>query len=272
MKPQVIWITGASSGIGRALALEWAKQSNMDRPVKLLLSARRKELLDELVAQIRRDFGAQGAEAESIALDLENFEDFPNIVSKVLNEHGQIDILVNNAGITQRSFATETSLSVYQKLIRVNVLGTIGLTQALLPTLIRQSFAQIVTISSVAGKFGAPYRTGYSASKHALHGYFDSLRSETTQTGLKVTLICPGFVKTEMSKFALMGDGSLCGEVDEALVQGMSTEVFARKAIAAIRARKEEVVIGGAKERLAVYVKRFAPEVFSKIIAKAKVR
>jgi short-subunit dehydrogenase len=129
----------------------------------------------------------------------------------------------------------------------------------------------IVTITSLTGKFGSPYRSSYAAAKHALHGFFDSLRAELAETAIKVTLICPGFIRTNVSRNALTGSGEKLGTLDEATDKGMAPERLARKILRTIETGKEEAYFGG-KEVLGVYIKRFFPKYFSSIIKKAKVR
>jgi short-subunit dehydrogenase len=153
----------------------------------------------------------------------------------------------------------------------VNYFGTITLTKALLPNMLMHQLGHIVTITSLTGKFGSPFRSSYAASKHALHGFFDSLRAELNDAHIKVTLICPGFIRTNVSRNALTGDGSRLGTMDEATDKGMDPKRLAYKILDAIEKGKEEAYIGG-KEVLGVYLKRFFPRRFSKILLKAKVR
>jgi short-subunit dehydrogenase len=179
--------------------------------------------------------------------------------------------LVNNGGISQRALAKETTLEVDKKLMAVNYFGTVALTKALLPNMLTHQLGHIVTITSLTGKFGSPYRSSYAASKHALHGFFDSLRAELYDAHIKVTLICPGFIRTNVSKNALTGDGAKLGTMDEATDKGMDPARLAHKILQAIEDGKEEAYFGG-KEVLGVYLKRFFPHYFAKMILKAKVR
>jgi short-subunit dehydrogenase len=155
--------------------------------------------------------------------------------------------------------------------MEVNFFGTVALTKALLPHFIAQKSGHFGVITSLVGKFGSPYRSAYAASKHALHGFFDSLRAEQFTDNIAVTMICPGFIRTQISVNAITGDGSTLNEMDDAQANGMSAETCAEQIYTALRKRKEEVYIGG-KEVLAVYLKRFSPALFSKILRKAKVR
>lgn len=258
-----VWITGASSGIGEALSLEFAAQG-----AQLVLSARNEtELLR--VASKCRETGAGIVIVQ--VLDLAQHDSIPGIVQNVLSKVGKVDILINNGGISQRSLAKETSLEVDKKLMAVNFFGTVALTKALLPSMLMHHLGHIVTVTSLTGKFGSPYRSSYAASKHALHGFFDSLRAELADSSIKVTLLCPGFIHTNVSRNALTGSGEKLGTMDEATEKGMEPARLARKVLSAIEKGREEAYFGG-KEVLGIYLKRFFPKYFSAMIRKAKVR
>lgn len=259
---KLVWITGASSGIGQALALEFARHK-----YRLLLSARRKEALEQ-TASLCHNAGSPHCEA--VVLDMTDAAAISATAQKVLEKHGKVDILVNNAGLSQRSLIKDTDVSVYRDLMEANFFGVVHLTQALLPAW-RQSGGQVVVISSLTGKFATPFRAGYAASKHALHGYFDALRAEHHKEGLGVSIICPGFIKTNLSKKALTGNGSPLGKMDEAQFKGMPVEKFARKAYRAIRAEKAEAYIGG-REKAGIYLSKYWPALFRKVIRKVAVR
>ncbi len=261
-KNKRVWITGASSGIGEALAVAFAEQG-----ASLILSARKEQELNRVAAKCM-EHGAAAVLVQS--LDLAQHDAIPAIVETVLKKSGKIDILVNNGGISQRALAIDTTLEVDKRLMDVNFFGTVALTKALLPSLLLHQLGHIVTITSLTGKFGSPMRTSYAAAKHALHGFFDSLRAELGHTPIQVTLICPGFIRTDISMNALTGDGSQQGKMDDATGNGMQPEVLAHKILRAIERGKEEAYFGG-KEVLGVYVKRFFPAYFSKLIKKAKV-
>lgn len=257
-----IWVTGASSGIGEALVYSLAEHG-----AHLILSARNEPELQR-VAETAQSRGAGSVLVQP--LDLAQHDAIPGIVTGVLRQVGKIDILVNCGGISQRSLAMETSLEVDKQLMAVNFFGTIALTKALLPSMLTHQLGHIVTVTSLTGKFGSPMRSTYSASKHALHGFFDSLRAELAHTPLRFTLVCPGFVRTNVSVNALTGSGRPQGTMDDATENGLAPEVAARHILRAIEHGKEEIWIGG-KEVLGVYLKRFFPAWFSKVLAKAKV-
>lgn len=258
---KVIWITGASSGIGRAAALRFANAG-----YALILSARDLEALEEVKAQC-----PTSDHVKILGLDLAKSEEMPNKTREAIAMFGKIDILLHNAGISQRSLIKETALSVDRKLMEINFFGTVALTKAILPHFIQNQQGHFGVVSSLVGKFGTPYRSAYAASKHALHGFFDTLRAEHFQDHITVTLICPGFIRTNVSINALTADGSPLNEMDEAQEKGMKPEDCAEEIFKAITRKKEEVLIGG-KETYAVYLKRFFPTLFSKILNKAKVR
>ena len=257
-----IWITGASSGIGEALAYSCAGEG-----AHLILSSRKETELRR-VATAAAEKGAASVSVQP--LDLADHAGIPEIVGAVLKKTGKVDILINCGGISQRGLALETTLEVDKKIMNINFFGTIALTKALLPSMLTHQLGHIVTITSVTGKFGSPKRSAYAASKHALHGFFDSLRAELGHTPIQVTLVCPGFVRTNVSINALGGDGRPQGTMDEATEKGMSPEEAARRTLRAIRQGKEEVWFGG-REVLGVYLKRFFPAYFSKVLRRAKV-
>ena len=260
-KNKVIWITGASSGIGKSLAIELSNQD-----AKLILSSRKKTDL-ELV----KDKCKNPSDVKIIELDLENYSGFDNKVTEAIACFGTVDILVNNGGISQRSLAKETNILVDEKIMKINYLGTVALTKALLPYFIDKKSGHFVTTTSIVGKIGTPLRSTYAASKHALHGFFDSLRAEIHQYNIAVTLVCPGFVNTNVSINALTGDGSPQQKMDVATKNGIEPNRFAKLMAKAIIKKQEEVYIAGFKEKLGVFVKRLYPKLLSKMIRKLSV-
>ena len=258
---KVFWITGASSGIGRSLAIKLSKKN-----VKLILSSRKSLVLEEVKALCENP-----ENVFVLPLDLENYKEISLKVEEALSFFGKIDVLVNNGGVSQRSLVRDTDIMVDKRLMDVNYLGTIALTKAVLPFFIKNNKGHFVVTTSIVGKIGTPLRSSYAATKHALHGFFDSLRAEVFKNNIKVTLVCPGFVKTNVSKNALTGDGSSQEIMDKAIANGIDPDRFADLMINAMKKEKEEVYIGGAEEKLAVYVKRFFPKLLSKIIRKTAV-
>jgi dehydrogenase/reductase SDR family protein 7B len=259
---KVVWITGASSGIGEAVAYQLAKQKAI-----LVLSSRKKESLEV----VQQNCLKYTKEVYVQVLDLEKHEEIPAIAKKVLAERGKIDLLINNGGISQRSLTKDTVFEVDKRLMNINYLGTIGLTKAVLPSFIEQQSGQIATVTSLTGIFGTPYRSAYAATKHALHGFFDSLRAELINDNITITLICPGFIKTQVAINAFVGDGSAQNQSDDTQSTAMDVDLFAKKMIAAIAKKKKEVYIGK-KETIMAYVKRFTPWLYYIMIPKVKVK
>ena len=258
---KIIWITGASSGIGKALAIELSNQN-----AKLILSSRKRESLE----LVKKECSNQ-KNIIILTLDLEAINTFIEKTEEAIKFFGKIDVLVNNGGISQRSFAEDTSLNVDKRIMNINYLGTVALTKALLPHFIKNKNGHFAVTTSIVGKIGTPLRSSYAASKHALHGFFDSLRAEHYKDNISVTLICPGFVNTNVSMNALTGDGSHQEKLDTATKNGIQPKRFAILMAKAIKNKKEEVYIAGAKEKLAVYVKRFFPRILSVMIRKLSV-
>ncbi len=258
---KIIWITGASSGIGKALAVELSNQN-----ASIILSSRKKEDL-LLVKNACKNPDA----IKIITLDLEKHATLQAKANEAIAAFGKVDILINNGGISQRSFAKDTTIEVDKRIMDINYLGTVALTKAILPHFIKNKSGHFVTTSSIVGKIGTPLRSSYAASKHALHGYFDSLRAEIYNNNIAVTLICPGFVNTNISKNALTGNGTPQQKMDAATKNGIQPNRFAKLMVKSIQQRKEEVYISGAKEKLGVYVKRFFPKIFSVLIRKMSV-
>jgi short-subunit dehydrogenase len=260
LRDKTIWITGASSGIGEALAKQLSEAG-----AKLILSARRAAELERVKASCGKP-----AQISILPLDLAAPETHEAKTQAAIQAFGHIDILINNGGISQRSLVKDTVLEVDRKLMEVNYLGAVSLTKQLLPHMLERGQGHFVVVTSLTGKFGTPYRSGYAASKHALHGFYDSLRAELEDQGISVTLAAPGFVKTNVSLNAFVGDGSKANVMDDAQANGISAGVCARSIIRAMRKKKREVCIG--RESYGVYVKRFFPGLFARIIKRAKVR
>lgn len=258
---KVIWITGASSGIGEGLAYELSKKG-----CRLILSARRES---ELIRVKNNCVSPDNVQV--LPLDLTDFNTMELNVNKAIDFFDGIDILINNGGVSQRSLIIETDFEVDKKLIEVNYLGTIALTKALLPHFIKKQAGHFVTVTSLMGKFGSPYRSGYSGAKHALHGYFDVLRMEHEKDGVSVTMVCPGFVQTKIAINALIADGNTQNTDDEATKNGLTIASFVKKMIQAIEKKKFEVYIGK-REVMGIYLKRIFPKLLHRFVLKSKVR
>ncbi len=250
-----VWITGASSGIGEALAVAFAAEG-----ARIVLSARRREELERVRARC-----ARSANHHVLPLDVTQPDSFPAAVASVQADVGPLDILVNNAGVSQRAFAADASAAVERALMEVNYFGPVALAKAVLPALRAQRSGHLVIVSSVMGYVGTPGRSTYAAAKHALHGYFDSLRAEVHRDNIAVTLACPGYVRTAVSANALGPRGERHAVTDSTHTTGIAPEKCAAAILRAVHRRREEVYVGG-WEVAGIYLKRFAPALFSRIV------
>ncbi|MFQ5570511.1 MAG: SDR family oxidoreductase [Rhodothermales bacterium] len=257
---KVVWVTGASSGIGEALAYALA-----ERGAHLILSARREEKLRAVQAAC-----AHADRHVVLPLDLASADSLNEAAQQALDRCGHIDLLIHNGGVSQRSLAIDTQLDVDRRIMEVNYFGTVALTKAVMPSMIARGVGHIAVVTSLVGKFGSPMRTGYAASKHALHGFFDSLRAEVHAYGLCVTMICPGFIRTNVSINALTGDGTPQGKMDRAQQKGLDPASCARQILRALEREKDEVYIAG-KEKAYVYLRRFLPGLFNRLLPKVPV-
>ncbi len=259
-KDKVVWITGASSGIGEGLARALAALSS-----KVVISARNAEELD----RVYKDCVSQGAEKAdilTIRLDVTDFDAMPKAVEEVLKRFSKIDILINNAGLGQRSFAVDTTMEVYQRVMDVNVMGPIALTKAVLPIMIEQQSGHIAVTSSIAGKIGPPLRSGYSAAKHAIMGFFDALRAEVAFHGVKVSTLVSGVVKTNVVANALQGDGSAIGPEEGLMTEGLTVEEAVEIIVAKLSLEEDEIIIGEGQEVQMMHMKQKDPVAFFRML------
>jgi len=257
---KIVWITGASSGIGEALVYAYFKAG-----YKLIISGRNRDELFRVKGSCQNSFNVH-----VLPFDLSETQTLKSKAADAIRIFGKIDLLINSGGVSQRGLALETTLQTEQHIMDTNFWGTVQLSKAVLPSMIANGGGQIVVISSLVGKFGTKLRSAYSASKHALHGYFDSLRSEVYDKNIDITIICPGFIKTNVTYNALTGNGNPLNLMGDAHENAMTPTECAKQITEAIRNKKEEVYIGG-KETKAVLLKRFFPKFFSKKIKTAKV-
>ena len=248
---KTVWITGASSGIGEALAVAWSREG-----ARLVLSARNAAELE----RVRR--ACNDPERHRVVpLDLTD----TNAIVAAAQRVGEVDVLVHSGGVSQRSFAAETDLATDRAIMELNYFGTIALTKAVLPSMLARKSGHIVPISSVIGYVGIPTRSAYSASKHALHGFFEALRAETAKDGIRITMVVPGYVRTKVSENALRGDGSRHGKLDDTHAKAMLPERAAEKIVDAVAKGRDEVRVGG-KEIWAVLLRRFLPGLTRRIL------
>jgi short-subunit dehydrogenase len=262
MSDNVAWITGASSGIGCALAVEYARLG-----WKVILTSRREEKLQEVK-------GICAAEDDRVAVlpaDLTDLAGIPKVVEKAEALFGKIDLLINNAGQSQRSTVVETEMDVYEHILRLDLLAAIALTKGVLPGMLSRKTGHIAAVTSVAGKFGAPLRSGYSAAKFSLHGFFDALRLEVWKDNIAVSLIVPAFVKTDISMNALTGDGNPYGTMDQNQEEGMSPEDCAKQIVRGLRKKKREFYVAlNGRARFALFLNRYFPGLLARILRTAR--
>ncbi|WP_043766204.1 SDR family oxidoreductase [Algiphilus aromaticivorans] len=259
LQNRVVWITGASGGIGEQLALQ-ASQAG----ARLVLSARRQDELERVRAAC-----ANPGQCAVQPLDLADF-DADSAREQAEAFFGPIDILVNNAGISQRSLIADTDMAVYRRLMELDFFAVVALSKAVLPGMVARGGGHVVIVSSVVGYISSPLRSGYSAAKHALHGFFDSAAAEYWDVGVRFTLACPGFVATQVSANALTGDGSSNGRVEASTAGGMDPAECAARIWKAVAAGRYELLMG--RERVYVYLKRFLPGLFARLLRRAEQR
>jgi short-subunit dehydrogenase len=250
MKDKVVIITGASSGIGLATAKEFARCGS-----RVVLAARRAGLLQE----IENDLKKSGYEAFAVVTDVTREEDCKSLINKTVEKYGQIDILINNAGISMRALFRDVEISVLKRLFDVNFWGAVHCTKYALPYLIRNK-GVVVGVSSVAGFVGLPGRTGYSASKYALHGFLETLRIENLKNGLHVLILCASFTKSDIRRKALTADGTQQGFTPREEEKMMMPEDVARAIIKAIHRRRNYVILS-LEGKMTALVKRIAPRI-----------
>jgi short-subunit dehydrogenase len=254
---KVVWITGASSGIGEALAYAFAAEGAL-----LVLSARREE-------ELQRVAKACG-NAYVLPFDMLSLSEHADRVQDVIQTYGRIDYLVLNAGVSQRSFVKDTEFDVYRRLFEVNFFSIVSLTQAVLPVFTAQKSGVFVPIASVAGRISTPRRAAYGATKHALIGFFDSVRAEVFNDGIRVTTILPGYIKTNISLHAMNEKGEAYGKMDPNQAKGLDPGFTAQKILQAVLAEKNEFFVGGFLEGFGLFVKRFFPSIMPFMLRKIK--
>ena len=255
---KTIWITGASSGIGEATAYQFAKDKT-----NLILTATNLEKLNI----VKEKCVSLGAHCKILQYDLSDLENIDKLTKDAIAAYGTIDTAFLNAGISQRSKTLDTSFKVDEKIMTVNFFAPVKITKQLLPKMIENGGGTIAVTSSITGKFGFPLRSAYSSSKFAVYGFFETVHAEYYNDNIRVVMVCPGRIKTNISYNALEADGSKHAKMDEGQDTGMSAEKAAIKITKAINNRKPEVLIGG-KELIMVYIKRFLPGLARKLVRK----
>lgn len=248
-KGKTIWVTGASSGMGKATAIELSKFN-----LRLIISDRDEHGLLKTASEIKKN----GSEARIEVLDMATQHDISKTVEQVLSDGEMIHGLYQFAGISQRSLTVETPIENDRKIMEVNFFGVITLAKALLPHMIKNGGGQFAVASSLVGKFGFPYRSAYAASKHALHGFFESLLAENYDQNIRVSMIIGGRINTNISKFALTKEGKEHGKMDDGQANGISPEKAAQQIIKGLRKEKYEIPVGGGELKI-LKIKRFFP-------------
>lgn len=260
-KNKVVWITGASSGIGEATAYRFAEES-----ATLILTALEADKLEEVKARCIE----KGAAAVALyPYDLSNLADLPAWVETVWAHFGTVDIMYNNAGISQRTTTIDTEMSMIQRIMDVDYYAPVMITKILLPKMIAKGGGHLVVTTSIAGRFGFPLRCAYSSAKHALYGFFETVRAEYYDQNIRVTIVCPGRVQTNISFYALDKGGVQHGKLDAGQAAGVTPEQAACKIVKAIEKEKREVLVGK-KELIMVYIKRFFPALAAQLVRKIK--
>lgn len=260
LQGKVVWITGASTGIGEELAYALAKEGAL-----LVLTARNSEKLEK----VKRKCLLSTSNCWVQPMDLSLVSEVEKMVNSVMKETGKIDILINNAGVSQRSLAKNTPLRIDRNIMELNFFSAVALTKSVLPHMINNKAGHIVTISSIAGKLGFPWRTAYSASKHAIQGFFESLRAELYAENIKVTIVSPGRIKTNISLNAVTSSGEAYNKMDDGQANGMDADKCAVKIVKAIKKEKKELLVGNF-ELLMVHIRTFLPMLYYKLVTRIK--
>jgi dehydrogenase/reductase SDR family member 7B len=252
---KVVWITGASSGIGEALAYAFSEAG-----AKLILSSRRQDELE----RVQKACSHPG-QVKILPLDLSDVPSLEAKTAEAIACFGVVDIMVHNGGISQRSLVIETDLAVQRQVMELDYFSYIAITKALLPHFAERKSGHFVVMSSVMGKIGTPMRSAYAAAKHALHGYFDCLRAEVSPMNIKVTILTPGYIQTNVTKNALTKDGRPLGVISQNIASGLPPGAAAKQILKAIEKGEYESYIGKfGNEKLALWINRFFPSVIIK--------
>ncbi len=258
---KVVWITGASSGIGEALAYAFAKQG-----ARLIVSARRKEELD----RVKKQCLLPDKDVFVLPMDVADASSIANKADEAIRHFGGVDVLINNAGVSHWTKVKDLSMDVIRQIMEVNFFGGAALTRAVLPSMLERKQGSIVVISSVLGKMPVRKQAAYVASKHALQGYYDTLRMETAGDGIHVMLVCPGFVRTNVAKNSLNREGKPINQDNERIQKGLDPADVADSILKGIEQAKTELIIAGKPERTAIWLKRMFPGYFTRFMLKQK--
>lgn len=255
---KIVWITGGSSGIGEALVKSFAFRGAI-----VIASSNDPEGLE----RVKRECKERSGNVHCVPFDLTDISGMESIVNQQINCFDRIDYLINIGGISQRSRIDETPLWLDRKIFEINYFGTIALTKAVLPYMITQKSGHILATSSISGRFGFPLRSAYSASKQALHGFFETLYLENKVNNIRASVIIPGRVRTAISMHALNSEGKEHGKLDDGQTKGITAEKAAETIIRGIKRNKREILVGGG-ELMMLHIRRYLPWLFFRIADK----
>lgn len=265
LQDAVVVITGASSGLGKECARVFHAAG-----ARLVLCGRDAARLQQVVQELAASstgLQRQTYTPSTVIFDLADTDAVDRAAEEILKCYGQVDVLINNAGISYRGNILGTHISVHREVMETNYFGPIALTQALLPSMVRRRSGHIVVISSVQGKIAIPHRSAYAASKHATQAFFDCLRAEIEHYGIPVTVISPGYIRSNLSVNAITEDGSKHGVLDKTTSMGRDPRDVAQAVLKAVRQRSKDVVLAGLVPNLAIYLRTLWPALFFKIMS-----
>ncbi|XP_006006985.1 dehydrogenase/reductase SDR family member 7B isoform X2 [Latimeria chalumnae] len=260
----VVVITGAGSGLGKECARVFHAAG-----ARLVLCGRDREKLQTLVKELSGlvDESKKTHTPHIVTFDLSDLETVMRGTEEIMKCVGHVDILINNAGISYRGTIKDTAVSVDKEVMETNYFGPVALTKAILPSMVQRRRGHIVVISSIQGKIAIPFRSAYAASKHATQAFFDCLRAEVQQYGIEVTVLSPGYIRTNLSLNAVTGDGSKYGVMDKNTAEGQDPAEVAKVVLKAVSCKKKDVVLAGILPTLAVYFRTLSPALFFSIMA-----
>ena len=257
---KVVWITGASSGIGEALVKAFAGKGS-----RVIASSNDSAGL----ARVAGECSSLTGSVIAVPFDLGETSGIEELAADVAKREGRIDMLLNIGGISQRALLKDTPLWLDRKIMEINYFGTIALTKAVLPHMLAGGGGHIAATSSISGRFGFPLRSAYSASKQALHGFFETLLLEHGRDNIRVSVIIPGRVQTAISMHALTAAGKEHGKMDDGQKGGVTPEKAAQQIIRGLSKNKREILVGS-NELLMLHIRRFLPALFFRIAGRIK--
>lgn len=266
LRDAVVVITGASSGLGKECAKVFHAAG-----ARLVLcgrdASRLQQVIEELTNKSPQTPSKSTYTPRAVIFDLADTDAVERAAEQILGCYGHVDVLINNAGVSYRGNILDTQLSVQRDVMETNYFGPVALTQALLPSMVQRGSGQVVVISSVQGKISIPCRSAYSASKHATQAYFDCLRAEVERFGVSVTVISPGYIRTNLSVNAVTGDGTKHGVLDKTTASGWDPKRVAESVFRAVSLKSKDVVLAGLVPTSAVYLRTLFPALFFRIMA-----